>query len=78
VEQLASEAGADLLRRCGLTHYALYEHESSLDVVFRSDKPSIIAGFLRNKKLWPDFWEFGAPGAEADESGPATFEWRRA
>ena len=78
LDQLRSAAGADLLHRCGLTRYALYERGNQLDVVFRSEKPSIIAGFLRNKKLWPEYWEFGAPGSESDLSAAPTFEWRRA
>ena len=77
LERLRGADGADLLRRCGLTGYALYEQGSQLDVVFRSEKPSIIAGFLRNKKLWPEYWEFGAPGNEADLLPVPTFEWRR-
>ena len=77
VEQLRSAAGADLLKRCGLTSYALYQQGSQLDVVFRSEKPSIIAGFLRNKRLWPIYWEFGAPGTEADLTAEPAFEWRR-
>lgn len=77
VERLRSDAGADLLRRCGLTHYALYAHGSELDIVFRSEKPSIIAGFLRNKRLWPEYWEFAGAGADADTMVSPTFEWRR-
>lgn len=77
LEQLRSAAGADLLRRCGLTRYSLYEHGEQLDIVFRSNRPSIIAGFLRNKRLWPDYWEFDAPGTEVDLGGPPTFDWTR-
>ena len=76
VERLSTPDGADLLRRCGLTSYALYRDGDDLSVVFRSAEPSIIAGFLKNKKLWPDFWEFTNPGQEGDVAGATpSFSW---
>lgn len=76
LKQLESPAGRDLLRRCGLTSYSLHQQGDRLDVVFRSEKPSIIPGFLRNRRLWPEYWEFSQPGGEQDELGPPVFEWR--
>jgi hypothetical protein len=74
---LRSPAGADLLRRCSLTYYALYQRGQTLDVLFRSDKPSIIAGFLRNRRMWPDFWEFEGPGDGSEPGVTPEVEWQR-
>jgi len=78
VEGLRSEAGADLLRRCNLTEYALYQQALDLTVVFRTERPSILAGFLRNRRMWPEFWVFSHPGQEGAEDGrPLIFRWTR-
>ncbi|MSQ24108.1 MAG: hypothetical protein EXR58_06105 [Chloroflexi bacterium] len=78
VERLRSEEGLDLLRRCGLTYYALYQADHDLRIIFRSEKPSIIAGFLRNPRMWPAYWEFSSP----DQTEPPSdelplFVWAR-
>ena len=44
-----------------------------LDVIFKSEKPPIIAGFLKNKRMWPDFWEFDAPGETDTPTKPLVF-----
>ena len=78
VQRLRTPEGSDLLRRCGLTYYALFEIGNDLRVIFRSEKPSIIAGFLRNKRMWPEYWEFeGADGDPQEAEAPA-FQWERA
>ena len=69
---------ADLLRRTNLTEYTLYQDGTDLDVVFKAERPSITAGFLRNRKLWPQFWEFVQPGEIAgQEQRPVVFRWTR-
>ncbi len=78
VELLRTPELADLLRRTNLTEYALYQDGPRLDVVFKAERPSITAGFLRNRRLWPSFWEFAQPGEEAVEhQHPAVFRWTR-
>ncbi|MBI4214118.1 MAG: hypothetical protein HY534_07410 [Chloroflexi bacterium] len=76
LDRLESAQGANLLRRCSLTYYALYQSGSDLRIVFRSEKPSIIAGFLRNRRMWPDYWEFERAGESEDvEAWSPRFEW---
>ena len=50
--------------------------EDDLEVIFKSEKPSIIAGFLKNKRMWPDYWEFLGPGeADVPADKPLVFHW---
>jgi hypothetical protein len=61
-----------------LTDYAVYQRDLALDVIFKSDRPVIIAGFLRNKRLWPSFWEFEQSGqVDVPEDKELVFRWTR-
>ena len=76
VRWLESADGADLLGRCNLVYYALYEALPKLRIVFRSNRPSIITGFLRNKRMWPDYWEFeGSADAGDFVNDTPRFQW---
>lgn len=76
LDGLRTSEGGRLLERCGLTDYRLYQRGTDLEIHFKSAKPSIIAGFLRNKRMWPQYWEFDAPGQEgATPDKPLVFEW---
>ena len=76
MEHLQTPDAANLLARCSLTRYAIYQDGLDLEIVFTSQKPSIIPGFLRNKRLWPEFWEFTQPGTEGDPAGKTLrFQW---
>ncbi len=78
VEALRTPESADILRRANLTEYTLYQDGPNLDVVFKAERPSIGAGFLRNRRFWPSFWEFVQPGDEAREQElPVVFHWAR-
>jgi hypothetical protein len=79
VASLRTLEGAQLLQRCNLTEYAIYQQGSDLEVVFKAARPSITAGFLRNRRLWPSFWNFIRPGDdEAVQGRDALFHWTRA
>ncbi len=78
IEALRTPELANLLRRTNLTAYTLYQDGADLDVVFKAERPSITAGFLRNRKLWPPFWEFVQPGDSALEGQrPVVFHWAK-
>jgi len=78
VAELRTPASADLLRKYSLTEYAMYQRDQELEVIFKSEKPEIIAGFLKNKRLWPDFWEFAHPGeVDVPADKPEIFRWTR-
>src|SRR5437879_3661729 len=78
VEHLRTPESANLLRKYSLTEYTMYQRGSELEIVFKSEKQTIIPGFLRNKPLWPEFWEFAQPGA-SDRPADKTevFRWTR-
>jgi hypothetical protein len=76
VAELRTPASAELLRKYSLIEYTLYRRGRDLDVVFKSEKPPIIAGFLRNKRMWPDFWEFTQPGSvDVPADKEVVFRW---
>jgi len=78
VELLRTPDSAELLGKYSLTEYAMYQRDDQLEVVFKSEKPAIIAGFLKNKRMWPDYWEFEAPGeADVPADKPLVFRWTR-
>jgi hypothetical protein len=56
----------------------VYQRGRELEVIFKSDRPVIIAGFLRNKRLWPHFWEFEQAG-QVDEPADKelVYRWAR-
>jgi len=78
IEHLRSPEGMTLLRKYSLTEYTMYQQGNALEVVFKSDKQTIIPGFLRNKPLWPSFWEFEQPGAsDVPRDKPEVYRWTR-
>ena len=78
VEALRTPRSAELLGKYSLTEYAMYQRDGELEVIFKSEKPEIIAGFLKNKRMWPDYWEFDAPGvADVPADKPLVFRWTR-
>ena len=78
VSMLRTPESAELLGKYSLTEYALYQRDGELEVIFKSEKPSIIAGFLKNKRMWPDYWEFEGPGeSDVPADNPLVFRWTR-
>jgi hypothetical protein len=78
VTALRTPESAVLLGKYSLTEYAMYRRGDALEVIFKSEKPEIIAGFLKNKRMWPDYWEFEAPGeADVPADKPLVFRWAR-
>lgn len=78
LDGLRADEGRALLQKCGLTAYTIYQSRWELEVIFKSDRPMIIAGFLRNRRLWPNFWEFTRAGEKDEpEDKPLIFQWAR-
>jgi hypothetical protein len=78
VRWLRSDEGTSLLRKYSLTEYAMYQRHRELEIVFKSDRQTIIPGILRNKPLWPPFWEFGQPGtSDVPVDKEEVFHWTR-
>jgi hypothetical protein len=79
LEGLRTPASAELLVKYSLTEYAVYQRGRELDVIFKADKPTVIPGFLKNKRMWPEFWEFARPGeVDVPADKALVFRWQRA
>jgi hypothetical protein len=78
VARLRTPESSALLRKYSLTEYAMYQNGNDLEIVFKSDKQTIIPGFLRNKPLWPSFWEYEQPGtSDVPPDKTEVFRWTR-
>jgi hypothetical protein len=64
-----------------LTGYSLAERDGQLTVTLAAEEPPPIIRFLRNPRMWPEFWEFesaGPSGQDADGgAGTVRVQWRR-
>ena len=65
-----------------LTGYTLTEDGDALTITLAAEEPPPIVRFLRNGRMWPEFWEFesagtGAPTASQTGAGTIRVQWRR-
>ncbi len=65
-----------------LTGYTLAEDGDALTVTLAAEEPPPIIRFLRNGRMWPEFWEFQAAGAGGSTAGggctgTVRVQWRR-
>jgi len=62
-----------------LTGYTLAQHDDDLTVVLSAEEPPAIIRFLRNPRMWPDFWEYVQADAAASEVPDADVRvrWRK-
>src|SRR3954454_14556766 len=49
-----------------LTGYTLAQHGDDLTILLSAEEPPAVIRFLRNPRMWPDFWEYVQ--AESDAS----------
>jgi hypothetical protein len=61
-----------------LTGYTLAEDGDALTITLAAEEPPPIIRFLRNPRMWPEFWEFESAGAGgASAAGTERVRWRR-
>jgi len=62
-----------------LTGYSLHEDADTVTVTLSAAEPPPIIRFLRNSRMWPDFWEFESAGrgTDATTAGTERVRWRR-
>ena len=78
VDELRTPESANLLRKLSLTDYAIFQNGSELEVIFKADRPVIIPSFLKNKRMWPLFWQFSHPGqVDVPPDKELVFRWTR-
>ena len=78
VEWLASQEGQTQLSRALLSGYRLVEQEGRVTVTLGAGEPPPLIRFLRNRRFWPEFWEFesAAPDAAVGPGGRQRVVWR--
>ena len=78
VAWLASDEAAVQFHKFLLTGYALWQDGDDLAVELAAEEPLAFIRFLRNGRMWPEFWEYRATPAEADApGGEPRVRWRR-
>lgn len=64
-----------------LTGYTLEEDGDRLTITLAAEEPPPIIRFLRNTRMWPEFWEFESAGAgdsaAEDTAANGRVRWRR-
>ena len=62
-----------------LTGYSLAQQDDELTVTLSADEPVALIRFLRNPRMWPEFWEFRSAEREAPSVPPESVRvrWRR-
>lgn len=82
VAWLQSDDAATQYAKYGLSSYVLSQAGNDLSVRFAAEEPPSVIRFLRNPRMWPEFWEFRSadpidePG-DADRDGDVRVRWRR-
>lgn len=63
-----------------LTGYSLAQQGDDLTITLAAEEPPPIIRFLRNARMWPDYWEYVSAGAEAADipAEAIRVRWRKA
>lgn len=78
VAWLASDEAAAQYKKFMLFGYALWQDGADLAIQLAAREPLAFIRFLRNGRMWPEFWEYRATPAEADApAGEPRVRWRR-
>lgn len=83
VQWLRSAEAGQVFSRYLLEEYRLVQRGARLEVTFKSKDPPAIIRFIRNRRMWPAFWQYeGAGSGPADEAegglpGELLVHWRR-
>jgi hypothetical protein len=78
VAWLASAEGGTALGRALLSSYRLRELDGRLTVEFGAEEPPPIIRFLRNRRFWPQIWQFESadPTAAVPAEAVERVNWR--
>ena len=78
VTWLTSEEAAVQYAKYGLTSYTLSQEGADLTISLGADEPTQVIRFLRNQRMWPEFWEFQTATPERHpEQEVVRVRWRR-
>ncbi|MCC6175014.1 MAG: hypothetical protein IT305_06895 [Chloroflexi bacterium] len=78
VRWLHSDEAALQYQKYLLSGYALAQAGNDLTISLAADEPQPIVRFLRNPRMWPEFWEFvgAGPGDTEVPPGALRIRWR--
>lgn len=83
-EQFVTWLGTDEARtqyaKYLLNSYSLAQQGDDLTVTMSASEPPPIIRFLRNPRMWPEYWEYVSAGSATDEvpEDAVRVRWRRA
>ena len=62
-----------------LNGYSLAQQGDDLTITLAAEEPPAIIRFLRNPRMWPEFWEYDSAGGDADAPPEESVRvrWRR-
>ena len=79
VAWLATDEAAVQYAKFLLNGYTLAQQGDSLTVTLAAEEPPAIIRFLRNPRMWPEYWEYESAGGDGagvpDEA--VRVRWRR-
>lgn len=79
VEWLNSDEARMQYAKYLLNGYSLAQQADDLTITMAAEEPPAIIRFLRNSRMWPDFWEYdSAGGDEPPPEDAVRVSWRRA
>src|SRR6266511_3149794 len=80
VPWLGSGEAAVQFAKYFLAGYTLAQRGDELTVTLAAEEPLAFIRFLRNRRMWPEYWEYlGAePSGDAEQEGDVRVRWRRA
>ena len=79
VAWLGSDEAEAQYAKFGLTNYTLAQDGEELAITLGAEEPTSVIRFLRNSRMWPDFWEYrpGDPTGVGEPTGTVRVSWRR-
>lgn len=80
VAWLGTEEAAAQYAKFLLTSYSLAQQGDELTITLAAEEPPPIIRFLRNPRMWPDYWEYVSAGGDAADvpEDAVRVRWRRA
>ena len=79
VAWLNSDEAAVRYAKYGLTGYTLSQQGDELTISMAAEEPTQVIRFLRNPRMWPDFWVFqtATPEPRDPAMDDVRVRWRR-
>lgn len=80
VEWLNSDEARQQYAKYLLTGYGLAQTDDALTVSLSAEEPPAIIRFLRNPRMWPEFWEYDSAGDSGETPTPESVRvsWEKA